>query len=288
MQSSLDCLPCLLKQTLEAARLCDTPNSKQDVLLRKVMLLLTEQDLKYPPPALAQRVHRLMRETLNEADPYARIKERFNRMAVKVFPLLQKRVRESANPFEEALYLAIIGNVIDLGVFHHITPEDVEAIVSLASTHDFHGNPKALWADVQKAKRILYLADNAGEIAFDRLLIEQLPMERVTLAVRGAPVLNDATLEDARAVGLTDLVEVIDNGSDAPGTFLEDCSPAFRARYAEADLVLAKGQGNYECLSGSDTNIYFLFKVKCPLIAVHSGLPQGSHALLHHNHRRNS
>jgi uncharacterized protein with ATP-grasp and redox domains len=99
------------------------------------------------------------------------------------------------------------------------------------------------------------------------------------LAVRGAPVINDATRDDARSAGLEGLVEIIDIGSDAPGTILDDCSSAFRNRMERADLILAKGQGNYETLSGEDYNIFFLFKVKCPVIANHSGHPLGAHVI---------
>jgi hypothetical protein len=126
----------------------------------------------------------------------------------------------------------------------------------------------------------LYLADNAGEIVFDGLLIAQLPRDRVTLAVRGAPILNDATLEDARAAGLGEMALLVDNGSDAPGTLLDECGPVFREAYRQADLVIAKGQGNFESLSGEGGTIFFLFSVKCPVIADHSGHPQGTQVLL--------
>ncbi|MBN2451771.1 MAG: DUF89 family protein, partial [Lentisphaeria bacterium] len=124
-----------------------------------------------------------------------------------------------------------------------------------------------------------YLADNAGEIVLDRLLVDELPAGRVTVAVRGGPILNDATLDDARQAGLCDRVEVIDNGSDAPGTILADCSPKFRRRFAAADLILAKGQGNFETLSEVAAPLCFLLKVKCPVIAGHTGLPLGTQVL---------
>jgi uncharacterized protein with ATP-grasp and redox domains len=126
----------------------------------------------------------------------------------------------------------------------------------------------------------LYLADNAGEIAFDRLLVERISPGRVTLAVRGAPVINDATLADAQAVGLDKIVEVIDNGSDAPGTILDDCHSDFRRRFAGADLIIAKGQGNYETLSDGPGNLFFLFKAKCPVIADHIGQPVGTQIMV--------
>jgi hypothetical protein len=96
-------------------------------------------------------------------------------------------------------------------------------------------------------------------------------------------VLNDATLADAREVGMDELVEVIDNGSDAPGTILADCSPSFQERFNQADLIIAKGQGNFETLSSVEGNLVFLLKVKCPVISRHVGLPLGTHALIHHN-----
>jgi uncharacterized protein with ATP-grasp and redox domains len=134
----------------------------------------------------------------------------------------------------------------------------------------------ALRRAVAGADRILYLCDNAGEIVFDRLLIEVLPSEKITAVVRGTPVINDATLEDARATGLTEVVRVMDNGSDAPGTLLETCSPAFRDCFAAADLIIAKGQGNFETLSETrGKRIFFLLKVKCPLIARDIGEPTG-------------
>jgi uncharacterized protein with ATP-grasp and redox domains len=128
---------------------------------------------------------------------------------------------------------------------------------------------------VNQAEKILDLADNAGEIVFDRLLIEQLPTEKVTLVVKGEPVINDATMEDAKVAGLTEIVKVIDNGSDAPGTIMESCSQRFLEHFEDSDLVIAKGQGNYETLSRVDKNIFFILKAKCPVIARDLGCKVG-------------
>ena len=136
------------------------------------------------------------------------------------------------------------------------------------------------------AEDILYLADNAGEIVFDRLLIEEMPMDRVTLVVRGGPVINDATRADVEAAGLDSKVSVMDNGSDAPGTIPELCTPLFRDRLGQCDLVIAKGQGNYETLNDFDKNMFFLLKVKCPVIARDADWAVGQMVLCHKPRKR--
>lgn len=280
MNTYLDCIPCFVRQGLEAARFVSDDPADHERILRAALREAAETDLSQSPPAFAQLFHRWLRESSGIADPYREVKERFNRMAAAMMPDLREQIAAAADPMCLALRLAVAGNVIDLGVKGGIGEGEAEGSIRRALDGPFEGDIEALRAAVQEAERILYLADNAGEIFFDRLLIEQLPTERVVLAVRGGPVLNDATREDAEAAGLCDLVEVIDNGSDAPGTILDTCSESFRRRFAEADLILAKGQGNFETLSEEDANIRFLFKVKCPVIAAHAGLPLGSHAAI--------
>ena len=147
--------------------------------------------------------------------------------------------------------LAIAGNIMDLAVKTNLGEDEVLASFDdcLAAPLDCHIDEFA--RAVEKADDILYLTDNAGEIVFDRLLVEQLPRKKVTMAVRGKPVINDATMEDAEYTGLTKVVKIIDNGSDAPGTILSDCSRDFRRHFEQADLIISKGQGNYETLADS-------------------------------------
>jgi uncharacterized protein with ATP-grasp and redox domains len=160
-----------------------------------------------------------------------------------------------------------------------VTESDLRESVSHALTTPLVGHLEGFREAVAAASSILYLTDNAGEIALDRLLIEQLSPALVTAVVRGAPILNDATIIDARAVGLHEIVEIIDNGSDAPGTLLDDCRPELRRRFAEADLILTKGQGNFETLADEPGKVYFLFKAKCPVVAARAGVTLGTHVL---------
>ena len=283
LRTSLDCLPCLVRQALEAGRLASPDPAVGERLVRDTLARLAESDLRSSPPVLAQRMHRRLRELIGVDDVYRSAKERLNRVALGLREDLEAELAAAEDPFDLAVRLAIAGNVIDLGVTPGVSESDVRRSVEQALREPVRGPLDELRRSVKGASRILYLADNAGELVFDRLLIEQLGPERVTLAVRGVPVLNDATLEDARTTGLTDIVEVIDNGSDAPGTVLDHCSPAFRRRFAEADLIIAKGQGNLETLVDESAPIFFLFKVKCPVVAGLVGLPEGAHVVLRSN-----
>ena len=277
MHTALECIPCLARQALEAARFVTDDPAVHERVLRDVLRSATEMDLAQCPPAVGQRIHRHLRQLTGVDDPYRAVKDRFNRMALDMLPDLAVRVRQAADPLGTALRLAIAGNVIDLGVNGGLTENEARQAVAGAMEEPLHGDVERFRQAAKAANDILYLADNAGEIVFDRLLIGRLQTERVTVVVRGGPILNDATMADAEAAGLCGLVETIDNGSDAPGTILGDCSEDFRRRFAEADLIIAKGQGNFETLSDETANIYFLFKVKCPVIADHVGLPVGSH-----------
>jgi len=153
---------------------------------------------------------------------------------------------------------------------------DINGVVEHALACPLDGDVEGFADAVSTANSILYLADNAGEIVLDRLLIERLPIEKLTVAVRGVPVINDATMTDARDAGITELVTVIDNGSDVPGTMLEACSASFRSQFDEADLIISKGVGNFETLNDVEKRMFFLLKVKCSVIAEELGVEVGS------------
>jgi uncharacterized protein with ATP-grasp and redox domains len=279
MKTSLDCVPCFLRQTIDAVRMASADSSLHERIVREVLFWASDMVLDESPPVLGQRIHRRLRELTGVEDPYRMAKDHLNRLALSLLPELKTEIEAAPDPLITAVRLAIAGNVMDLGVNRNLRESDVRDSIRQALAEPFAGEQNGFRQAVGAARSILYLADNAGEIAIDRLLIEQLSPARVTLAVRGAAVINDATMADARAVGLYEIVETIDNGSDAPGTVLEDCSENFRQRFSEADLVLAKGQGNFETLSEEPRDIFFLFKVKCPLVAAHVGLPVGTHVL---------
>lgn len=279
MKMTLDCIPCFVRQTLDAARAITTDPQAQERIMRDTLGWINQMGLAQSPPVLAQMIHRRLREIGQEEDPYREAKARHNAMALDLLPELRTEIAASSEPLEAATRLAIAGNVIDMGMKSMVDEDDVRASIQLALKEPFIGEWNEFRRTLQEANNVLYLADNAGEIAFDLLLIERIGPQRVTVAVRGGPIMNDATLADAQAIGLHEIVEIIENGSDAPGTLLDDCTPEFRQRFADADMIIAKGQGNFESLSHQGHDVFFLFKVKCPVIARHVDLPIGTQVL---------
>ena len=283
MRTYLDCVSCFVRQALDAARLATSDEDIHKKVVEEVMRMASELDISQSPPATGQKIHRLIRTLVGSDDPYYWVKRHFNNLALSLYPHLREQVIKSKEPLETAIRFAIAGNMMDFGPKSLVTESEVSKTINdslrgYLDPEQFQYFKNA----VNEAERILYLADNAGEIVFDHLLIEQLPLDKITVAVSGSPVINDATIEDANLIGLSRIVEVIDNGTDAPGTILETCSKAFIDRFEKADLIIAKGQGNYEALSDVDKNIFFLLKVKCPVIAEDIGCKVGE-MVLHDN-----
>ncbi len=276
MKTLLECVPCFARQALDAVVEAVDDPARREVLLRRLLREIADGDWSDTPPVMAQRLHRSIRRELDNPDPYRSVKTRMNRMAEHLVPSMRARIESHPDPREAAVRVAVGGNFLDVGAKTQIAAEDLPAHLESIWTQPLRGDLAGFFLSAERAHSILYLADNAGEIFFDRLLIERLPAEKITLFVRGSPVLNDATIEDAEVTGLPEIVPVLDNGSDAPGTILADCSVAFRDWFNRADLVISKGQGNYETLSDVDKNIFFLFTVKCPLVAARVGEPVGS------------
>ena len=276
MKIFLDCIPCFVRQALDSARLATDDEQIHEKVVREVLRLSADLDMSQSPPEIGQKIHRLIRSLVGSDDPYYRVKKQFNSLALKLYPDLRKQIISSNDQFETAVRLAIAGNIIDFGVKSSLSESEVKKTIndSLSGYLDPEQVQNFKNAVIE-AEKILYLADNAGEIVFDHLLIEQLPIEKITVVVKGSPVINDATIDDANVVGLGRIVEVIDNGSDGPGTILETCSQSFRDRFEDADLIIAKGQGNYETLSDLDKNIFFILKAKCPVIARDLGCEVG-------------
>jgi len=264
MRTYLDCIPCFFEQALKAARLAGADENVQKRILDSLASEVPDFPLSSSPPEMGRIVYKLVREITGEEDPFKRIKDEYNKIALNLYPDLKEKVAHSKDRLLAAIRLALVGNVIDFGVDK---PFDLEREIEDAFRRDFAVfNYQEFKELLENTKQILYLADNAGEVVFDRVLIEELNRE-VIYVVRDKPVINDALIEDAKFCGIDKIARVISNGSDAPGTILSLCSKEFLSLYETAELIISKGQGNFEGLAGEDkTPIFFLFKVKCPVI----------------------
>lgn len=266
MKTYLDCIPCALKQALDASRIAGADEKLQKRILDEVCKLISQFPLNATPPQMGMGIHRLIRKLTSNSDPYRKIKKDSQRMALDMYPELKEKVKKSEDPLAAALKIAAIGNVIDFAINDSVTiQKELEDI----SNHEFaifeYGKFKE---SLKAAQTVLYLADNAGETVFDRVLIEKIPTDKeLYYGVRGAPAINDALEEDAKEAGIHRYANVISNGSDAPGTFVESCSKEFRDIFFNADMIISKGQGNFESLYGKGYPVFFLFKIKCLPVA---------------------
>ena len=274
MRTYLECIPCIINQTIKIAKEITEDERKRQELLQMVLVTLSRLSYNNPPPYLDREAHRAIRKMMGNHDPYFKLKSEFNRVGKELYPSLQERVNHSSDQFGDAVKLSIAGNLIDFGPQHHFELMKTidEVLTKKPAIDDIH----SLKEDLEKASLVFYLGDNAGETFFDKILIEKMPRAEIYYAVRGSPVINDATSEDAYFAGLDHVTKVISNGSDAPGTILEDCSEEFRNIFDRADLVISKGHGNYETLNEvKGKKLYFLLMVKCKIIARDLGCSVG-------------
>jgi uncharacterized protein with ATP-grasp and redox domains len=278
LEINLACVTCAIGSVVQLAQKGVIPLEKQEPTMRALLRFLADVDFRQTPPELGRGMHRVIRQEMENPDPYAEIKKFYNSEMLKHYPDFKKLVAESPQPFETALRLAIAGNIIDLGPNHEF--EVMPTIQRVLSSEFAINDSEQLWQDLSKAKSVLYLADNAGEIVLDRLFLETIQHPNVWFAVRGKPIINDVTLEDAHAVGIDRLAQVISNGDDAPGTLLASTSPEFQKIFNAVDLIISKGQGNLEGLVGTTRPVYFLLMIKCELVGQLIGVKKGDFVVL--------
>lgn len=209
-------------------------------------------------------VYKTIYHTADSDDPFRAIKKTSTDLLLARYEELKKMIETARDPLYTALRFATIGNAIDLGA----NPDcDIEDELARLQDRDFDVcDYDEFRQSLKDARHILYIADNAGETVLDRLLIECMS-KPTTYAVRSRPIINDATIDDARQAGLDTVADIISSGSDAPGTVWSLCSDRFKELFSDADMVISKGQGNYETLSDQKRPLFFLLKVKCPVIA---------------------
>ena len=264
MRTYLDCIPCFFAQALKAARVAGADENMQKKILDEVSKLVPDLPLESTPPEMGRIVYQLVNKLTGNEDPFREIKKDSNQLILNLYPKLKMMVENSKDRVLTAISLATVGNIIDYGA---PTSFEIEEEVANCLKNDFtvFDYPEFKQA-LDSTESVLYLGDNAGEIVFDKLLIEELEKE-TTYVVRNKPIINDVLIEDAHDCGIDKIAKVISSGSDAPGTVLNLCSREFLEIYHKAPLIISKGQGNFETLSEERAPIFFLLKVKCPVIA---------------------
>jgi len=269
------CLSCLVAQAVKTVDIVNADNREE--LYKKILAQMSEMDFSMTSPEVAGLTFKLVKEHIGDDDPYRHIKRRYNDKFLRRFDEFKAKI----SSLKEAIKYAIIGNIIDFNPIHIDVEADMAELFSKVDTLSLTvDDSDSLIDDIHSAKSILYLGDNCGEMVFDKLFISRIMEEnpdcRVYFAVRGEAVINDNTYEDALSIGMDEVAEIISNGDCSPGTALNRVSEEFRKIFDEADVVISKGQGNYECLSDVDKPVYFMLMAKCDVVAESLGVPMKS------------
>jgi len=297
MKAQPRCIPCFLDQAVEAMELCGTDQVTQTRTMKRLLEYVGKADLELSPPEISLHIHRIIREETGNPDPYLPVKRLSTDTVMGLLPRLNTFMEGSDDPLALAVKIGALGNVIDFGTPIRIDiNEKIDEVLGkeltvfeIDSFREYLGS----------AKKVLFLGDNAGEIILDRFLLDQLRGEKcgpgeqieendgpeIVYGVREGPIINDATMDEALEAGIEEFARLITTGSQAPGTLLSLATPDLKQALASADLIISKGQGNYESLSSDPlladlvqkgVPVFFLLTVKCGIVGTSAGVPEGS------------
>ena len=285
MKPDYRCYFCATKVFGELIERIDIPSDLKSSFTRDMAELYSSSWCDYSSPEFSRSLHLLLKKYTSNPDPYKKEKKESNDLILNMYAELKKNVIGSSNPFEKALRLAISGNIIDYGVGNTF---DIDGAMYKVQNSNFAiDDSKELKEKISKAETVLYLGDNAGEIVFDKLFIETIIHPNLYYAVRGAAIINDATIEDAHYINMNQVADVISNGYDAPSTVLDKCSTEFKEIFEKADVIISKGQGNLEgLLDQTDKEIFFLLMVKCQVISEKLGVNKGDFVVMKKNGKK--
>ena len=284
MRLNPECIPCLLGNQLERYPK-DIDNSKKIEYMQAILRVIADASDSMSAPMIMREITKIQRQMFGNEMDYSEIKRHFNQLMLEKEMDVQTEIDASEDELKLAIQFAIIGNFIDFGAMKSVNEQKLEEF--LHSAREISVNEEeyiSLRKDILDAKKITYLTDNCGEIVMDKLLIHVIqkmnPDANLTVLVRGEQVLNDATLEDAVQVGLTEMADVRGNGSDIAGTCIEELSEEARKIIYDSDVILAKGQGNFETMQMCGLNVYYIFMCKCEMFARKFQVPRFTGMLL--------
>lgn len=270
MKTLFECTPCFINQALKVSKFLELDDKKTEKMIKKILKYLIKADYNLSPPEIAKEVYKIISKISKNKDPYKDLKKFYNLEILKMEEDLKTIVKDD---YLKNLKLAIIGNIIDFGTNVDINKDFIfEQINKFDEKKLVIDDSKKLYNKLKKSNTLLYLADNCGEIIFDKIFIEflqkELPNLKIYLSFRGGAVINDATIDDISYIDFHKKIKIIDNGDNAPGTVLKNTNKKFQKIFKESDVIISKGQGNFESLNKLDKeNIYFLFMAKCQAVA---------------------
>lgn len=275
MKTKVECFPCFLNQVISAVKRVYNDEDKKIFVVKESAKILPKLSYEDSPAYNTYLVLKRAYEILGNSDPYYQEKRKYNKIALSLYPILKEIVKNSYDSLYTATKIAISGNIIDLGILDISNlnlKEYIKEVLEIPLALDHF---EYLKEEIKKAKNIVYLLDNAGEIVFDKVFIEELKDKNVFGIVNSYPIINDALMEDALEIGLNEVCKVIESGTQIVGKIPEFGSIEFKEVFYKADLIIAKGQGNYENLNERNLNIFFLLKAKCEIIAKSFGVNYG-------------
>ena len=284
-----ECFSCFIGQAIRSTKLY---YNDRDHLLKTttaVVRILQDIDVEQPPPLISEFVYGTIKDVLHKKDPYSFIKKKFNDIALGYADFMEKEIEGAKDPILYAIRLALAGNIIDFG-------SQIESFNLQKTIDETVKNPldvsdiKEFKERLKKANNVVLVADNAGEIVFDKILLKTIkniyPQKKLYVIVRGGPIINDVTIEDALYVGMNEIAEIVASSKAIPGFWPAYESGRCRQVWDSADIIISKGQGNFETLSElNDERIYFLFLIKCRVVAEYLGLKKLSKIFMKNDRR---
>ena len=282
MKLNTKCIVCNIQQAIRIAEFLDVDDKNRENIMRRVLGYLRDADYTLSNPQIMKGTWDIIVEEVGNDNPYKSIKKFYNEEMLIMYNELMEIVKNSKDNFQAALKMAITGNLIDFGPSHKFDRDIlVEMINNLDSQNMVVDDSQKLKDMLAESQTLLYIGDNCGEIVLDKVFIEQIrdefPKLEIYFGVRGKAIINDVTLEDAKMVKMEEVASIIESEDGTPGTILENTGERFREIFESADVIIAKGQGNYESLSDvKREGLFFLFMAKCPVVAGYAGVDEMS------------
>ncbi len=284
VKMTTECMFCSINQMFKHYGHFEKDEKKQAKFLKTICAMIANLNDDQSAPELNGTIMNMIADEFGVEDMFKAEKHEYNQAVMEMKDTIQQHIDEASDKLYRALQYAMTGNYIDFGVETKVTKDKLSELVEKAADIDLGDTYEKLKKDLEGADSLVYLLDNCGEIVFDMMCIAEIkelyPKLDITAVVRGGPIYNDVTMVDALETGLADMVSVVDNGMRIPGTLIEKITPQTSGLIKDADVVIAKGMGNFETMIGCSLNVYYMFLCKCKRFEKGFGLPQFSAVLI--------